>query len=47
MLAESVVPALREHRERVRLTQQMDLQAGFGATVEQHPMWYVVEAVKV
>ena len=31
MLAESVVPALREHRERVRLTQQMDLQAGFGA----------------
>jgi len=25
----------------------MFLEAGFGATVEQHPMWYVVEAVKV
>ena len=31
MLAERVVPALREHLERVRLTHQMDLQAGFGA----------------
>ena len=31
VLAESVVPALQEHLEQVRLTHQRDLQIGFGA----------------
>ena len=30
MLAESVAPVLREHLERVKLTHQEDLKAGFG-----------------
>jgi hypothetical protein len=30
-----------------RAVEKMFLEAGFGAAVEQHPMWYVVEAVKV
>ena len=30
-----------------RAVEKMLMESGFGATVEQHPMWYVVEAMKV
>jgi ubiquinone/menaquinone biosynthesis C-methylase UbiE len=40
-----------EHRAEDFFTphavEKMLMESGFGATVEQHPMWYVVEAVKV
>ena len=46
-----LLPFAIEHRTEdfytPRAAEKMLLQAGFGATVEQHPMWYVVEAVKV
>ncbi len=46
-----LLPFAIEHRPEdfftPRAVEKMLMQAGFGATVEQHPMWYVVEAVKV
>jgi ubiquinone/menaquinone biosynthesis C-methylase UbiE len=40
-----------EHRAEDFFTphavEKMLMESGFGSTVEQHPMWYVVEAVKV
>ena len=46
-----LLPFAIEHRTEdfytPRAAEKMLLQAGFGATVEQHPMWYVIEAVKV
>lgn len=46
-----LLPFAIEHRVEdfftPRAVEKMLLEAGFGATVEQHPMWYVVEAVKV
>jgi ubiquinone/menaquinone biosynthesis C-methylase UbiE len=46
-----LLPFAIEHRVEdfytPRAVEKMLMEAGFGATVEQHPMWYVVEAVKV
>lgn len=46
-----LLPFAIEHRVEdfftPRAVEKMFLEAGFGAAVEQHPMWYVVEAVKV
>jgi len=46
-----LLPFAIEHRAddfyTPRAIEKMLMQAGFGATVEQHPMWYVVEAIKV
>ncbi len=46
-----LLPFAIEHRVEdfftPRAVEKMLLETGFGATVEQHPMWYVVEAVKV
>jgi len=46
-----LLPFAIEHRVEdfftPRTVEKMLLETGFGATVEQHPMWYVVEAVKV
>ena len=46
-----LLPFAIEHRAddfyTPRAIEKMLMQAGFGATVEQHPMWYIVEATKV
>jgi ubiquinone/menaquinone biosynthesis C-methylase UbiE len=46
-----LLPFAIEHRTEdfftPRAVEKMLMQAGFGATVEQHPMWYVAEAMKV
>jgi len=46
-----LLPFAIEHRVEdfytPRAVEKMLMEAGFGATVEQHPMWYVVEATKV
>jgi len=46
-----LLPFAIEHRPEdfftPRAVEKMLMEAGFGAAVEQHPMWYVVEAVKV
>ena len=46
-----LLPFAIEHRVEdfytPRAVEKMLLETGFGAAVEQHPMWYVVEAVKV
>jgi ubiquinone/menaquinone biosynthesis C-methylase UbiE len=46
-----LLPFAIEHRPEdfftPRAVEKMLMEAGFGATVEQHPMWYVVEATKV
>jgi ubiquinone/menaquinone biosynthesis C-methylase UbiE len=46
-----LLPFAIEHRAddfyTPRAIEKMLMQTGFGSTVEQHPMWYVVEAVKV
>lgn len=46
-----LLPFAIEHRVEdfytSRAVEKMLLETGFGATVEQHPMWYLVEAVKV
>ncbi len=46
-----LLPCAIEHRTEdfftPRAVEKMLMEAGFGATVEQHPMWYVAEAVKV
>jgi ubiquinone/menaquinone biosynthesis C-methylase UbiE len=46
-----LLPFAIEHRVddfyTPRAIEKMLMQAGFGATVEQHPVWYIVEATKV
>jgi len=46
-----LLPFAIEHRAddfyTSRAVEKMLMEAGFGSTVEQHPVWYVVEAVKV
>ena len=46
-----LLPFAIEHRPEdfftPRAVEKMLLESGFGATVEQHPMWYIVEATKV
>ncbi len=46
-----LLPFAIEHRVEdfftPRAIEKMLLQAGFGSTVEQHPMWFLVEALKV
>ena len=46
-----LLPFAIEHRAEdfytSRAVEKMLLETGFGATAEQHPMWYLVEAVKV
>jgi ubiquinone/menaquinone biosynthesis C-methylase UbiE len=46
-----LLPFAIEHRVEDFLTpralEKMLLQAGLGSTIEQHPMWYCVDAVKV
>ncbi len=46
-----LLPFAIEHRVEdfytPRAVEKMLIEAGFGPSVEQHPMWYVVEAVKV
>lgn len=46
-----LLPFAIEHRAddfcTPRAIEKMLMEAGFGATVEQHPMWYVIEATKV
>lgn len=46
-----LLPFAIEHRVEdfytPRAVEKMLMEAGFGPSVEQHPMWYVVEAVKV
>ncbi len=46
-----LLPFAIEHRVEdfftPRAVEKMLLEAGFGSTVEQHPMWYFIEAVKV
>jgi ubiquinone/menaquinone biosynthesis C-methylase UbiE len=46
-----LLPFAIEHRAEdfftPRAVEKMLMESGFGATVEQHPMWYVVEAMKV
>ena len=46
-----LLPFAIEHRPEdfftPRAVEKMLLESGFGATVEQHPMWYIVEAMKV
>ncbi len=46
-----LLPFAIEHRVEdffsARTIEKMLLQAGFGSTVEQHAMWYCIEAVKV
>jgi ubiquinone/menaquinone biosynthesis C-methylase UbiE len=46
-----LLPFAIEHRVEdfytPRAVEKMFMEAGFGPSVEQHPMWYVVEATKV
>jgi ubiquinone/menaquinone biosynthesis C-methylase UbiE len=46
-----LLPFAIEHRAEDFFTphavEKMLMESGFGASVEQHPMWYVVEAMKV
>jgi ubiquinone/menaquinone biosynthesis C-methylase UbiE len=46
-----LLPFAIEHRPEdfftPRAVEKMLMESGFGASVEQHPMWYVVEAMKV
>jgi ubiquinone/menaquinone biosynthesis C-methylase UbiE len=46
-----LLPFAIEHRVEdfytPRAVEKMLMEAGFGPSVEQHPMWYVVEATKV